>query len=181
MTRKILAVLMALGMLAPEAAFAQPAPSGKSKQVEITWDELAGFVVEKKISTVLPDGVRLQGEVLAVRPESLVLDVQKSSRKKLYPLGQTEVPRSSVSLVLVIRERSAAMRIVGGILGGIGGLFATSGIAVATDSVAVVLPGLLCIIPGSAVAGYYAGKLADRYITRIAIRPAVPATSPEEN
>lgn len=172
MVRQILAVLVALSVLAQDAAFAEQQRSPLTQnQVEITWDELAGVIVQKRISTVLPDGVKLQGEVLAVRPESLVLDVQKSSRKKLHALGQTEIPRASITEVRVIRHRSAAMRIIGGTLGAIGGVFATGAVGVATESVAAVLPCLLVLIPLSAVAGYYAGKAADRRTTRITIAP----------
>jgi hypothetical protein len=182
MVRRFLAVIAALGVLSQDAAFAQQTPTGPNKnQVPITWEELAGIIVEQNISTVLPDGVKLQGEVLAVRPEALVLDVHKSSKKKLHPLGQTEVPRASVSEVRVIRHQNAALRIVGGILGAIGGLFAVGGLTAATESFAVLIPGLLVIVPLSAVGGYYAGKLGDRRTTRLTIRPsAMLATAEEE-
>ena len=174
MVRKMLAVLAAFGLLAQDAAFARQNPeslSGKSRQVEIAWNELASLVVDQKISTVLPGGIKLRGDVLAVRPDCLVVDVQKTSNRKLYPPGQTEIPRSSVGELKIIRQRSAAMRIVGGILGAIGGLAAASWIGVAADSAAVLGPLLILLIPLSAVGGYYAGKLADTYTTTIAIRP----------
>jgi hypothetical protein len=176
MVRRILAVLVALAVLTQDAAFAeQQRPPLKQNQVEITWDELAGVIVQKRISTVLPDGVKLQGEVLAVRPDSLLLYVQKSSQKKLHALGQTEIPRASISEVRVIRHSSPVMRIIGGTLGAIGGVFATGVVAVTTESAAAVVLCLLLLIPLSAVAGYYAGKAADRRTTRITIAPDVRA------
>lgn len=181
MVRRFLAVVVAMGVLAQDAAFARQALTVPNKnQVQITWEELAGIVVEQNVATVLPDGVRLQGEVLAVRPESLVLDVHKSSKKKLHPLGQTEIPRASVTEVRVIRHRSAGLRIAGGILGAIGGLAAVSGLGFVTESFAVVIPGLLVLVPISAVAGYYAGKLGDRRTTRLSIRPSAAPTGAEE-
>src|SRR5262245_35301558 len=143
MVRKIFAVVTAFGLLAQEAAFAKQTASVPRKQVQLSWEELAGFVVEQKVSLALPDGARLQGEVLAVRPESLVLDIQKSSQKKVHPKGQAEIPRSSVTEMQIIRERSAGMRIACGILGALGGLFAVGGLAYVTDSVGVLVPGLL--------------------------------------
>ena len=180
MTRKLLAMLAAFGLLAQDAAFAGQTKSGSSRQVEIAWEELAALAVEQRVAAVLPDGVKLQGEVLAVRPESLVLDVQKTSVKRLHPLGQTEIPRSSVSELTIIRERNAVMRIVGGILGAIGGLAAVTGLVYVTESLAVLLPALILGVPMAAAAGYYAGKLADRSMTTIHIRPGLSGDSFEE-
>ena len=179
MKRSILAVTVAFALLAQDAAFARRAAPALPRQVELAWDELPPIVVEQEISTVLADGTKLQGDVLAVRQDSLVLDVRKSSRRKVYPLGQTEIPRSSLTAIGIVRHRSAAMRIVGGLLGGIGGLFASGGLALALDSVALACSTFL-IVPLAAVAGYYAGKLADRYTTRVHIRPDAPATASEE-
>jgi hypothetical protein len=176
MIQKAVALTVAFGMLAQQTALAAP------KETRITWNELRDVAVEKRVSTVLPDGTRLEGEVLAVRAESLVLDVNKTSHKKLHPKGQQEIPRASIGEIRVIRHRGAGMRIVGGILGAIGGLAAVSGLAFLTENVAVLIPGFVLIIPTSAVAGYYAGKLADRSITRLVIQPetAAPAAAEEE-
>ena len=180
MIRQSLAVAVACGLLLQDAAFAQQAPTLQSKQVQISWEELSALVIDRKISTTLPDGTRLEGEALAVRPEALVLDVQKTSNKKLHPKGQTEVVRRDVSEVRVIRLRGPVMRIIGGILGGIGGAFAASALGFVTDSLGALVPAVLLGIPLSAVAGYYAGKLADTRITRLLIQdPAQPGASNE--
>ena len=180
MIRQSLAVAVAFSLLLQDAAFAQQAPTLQSKQVQITWEELSALVIDRKISITLPDGTRLQGEALAVRPDALVLDVQKTSNKNLYPKGQTEVPRPAVSEVRVIRLRGPVMRIIGGILGGIGGTFAAGALGFVTDSMAVLLPMLFLGVPLSAVAGYYAGKLADTYTTRLLIRDSAQAGASEE-
>jgi hypothetical protein len=180
MVRKTLAVLVACGLLAQNAAFARQTPGNGRNQVQIYWDELPNFVVEQRVSIALPDGARLEGEVLAVRPDSLVLDVQKVSHTKSYQRGQTEIPRASISDIQVIRHQSSTGRIVGGILGVVGGFWAIGGLAYATDSAAVVVPGLILILPASAVAGYYAGKLADRRVTRLAVRGGTSAPGTEE-
>jgi hypothetical protein len=180
MIRQSLAVAVAFGLLLQDAAFAQQAPALKSKQVQISWEELSALVIDRKISTTLPDGTRLEGEALAVRPEALVLDVHKTSNKKLYPKGQTEVPRPAVSEVRVIRVGGPFMRIIGGIMGGIGGAFATGALGFVTESVAVLLPMMLLGIPLAAVAGYYAGKLADTHTTRLLIQDAAQPGEIEE-
>ncbi len=180
MIRKVVATLAAFAIFAQDPALARQSGPPVPKRAELTWDELAAFVVEKQISTVLPDGAKLRGEVLAVRPEALVLDVQKSSRKKIHPLGQTEIARTDISEISVIRHQAAIFRVFGGVLGGIGGLFASTGIAIATDSAAVAIPAVILLIPASAVAGYYAGKLADRRISHITIRPVLTTAGVEE-
>lgn len=175
MIRRSLAVAMAFGLLMQDAAFAQQAPTLNSKQVRITWEELPALVIDRKISTTLPDGTRLEGEALAVRPEALVLDVYKTSNKQLHPKGQTEVPRAAVGEVRVIRVRGPVMRIVLGILGGIGGAYGSIGLGLLTDSLGVLVPAVLLGIPLSAIAGYYAGKLLDTSTTRLLIQEVTQA------
>jgi hypothetical protein len=170
MIRRTLGILTAVGILA-QAASARQAAAGTQAPLEIGWDELAPLVMERKISTVLPGGVRIQGDVLAVRADSLVLDVRKSSNKKLCPKGQNEIPRASITGLGIIREANGIWRIVGGALGAIGGVYAVAGIALATESAAAVVPAVAVVIPLSAAAGHYAGKLADRRTTRISILP----------
>jgi hypothetical protein len=173
MIRRSLAAAVAFGLLLQDAVFAQQAPTLKSQQVQISWEELSALVVDRRISTTLPDGARLEGEALAVRPEALVLDVQRTSDRHLHPKGQTELPRPAVSEVRVIRLRGPVMRIIGGILGGIGGLYGGAVLGVALDSLAVLVPAVILGIPLAAVAGYYAGKLADTSTTRLLIQDAV--------
>jgi len=180
MIRQSMAVAVAFGLLLQDAAFAQQAPTLNSKQVQISWEELSGLVIDKKISTTLPDGTRLEGEALAVRPEALVMDVHKTSNRKLYPKGQTEVPRQAVSEVRVIRTRGPVMRIICGILGGVGGAYGAGALGFVIDSVAVMVPLILLGIPLAAVGGYYAGKLADTHTTRLLIQDAAQPGDSDE-
>ena len=180
MTQKIAALVAAFALLAQDAAFAKQAPQKLPDPAGIAWSELGKFSVEQNVSITLPDNTRLEGEVLAVRPESLVLDVHKSSNKKLHPKEQTEIPSTSVREVKIIRHAGPAMRIVGGILGALGGSMGATALGFVTDSVAVLLPAFLIFIPMSAVGGYYAGKLADRRTTLIHIQQTAPAPAAEE-
>jgi hypothetical protein len=180
MTQKIAAVVAAFALFSQDAAFAKQAPQKLPAQAGIAWSELGGFVVEKNVSITLPDSTRLEGEVLAVRPESLVLDVRKTSNKKLHPKEQTEIPSTSVREVKIIRHAGPAMRIVGGILGALGGCWGAASLGLVTDSIGVMVPAILILIPMSAVGGYYAGKLADRRTTLIRIQQTAPTPAAEE-
>ena len=172
MIRQTVAVAVAMSLVMQDAAFAAQNPTLDAKQVQIAWEELAPLVIDQRISTRLPDGTRLEGDALAVRPEALVIDVNKTSNRKLHPKGQTAVPRSAVSEVRVIRVRGVAMRIILGILGGFGGAFGVGALGIVTDSVAVLVPGLLLGIPLAAIGGYYAGKLLDTRTTHLLIKDA---------
>jgi len=181
MLRQTIALAVAFGLVTQDAAFASQNPTLDARRVQIAWEELVALVVDQRISTTLPDGTRLEGDALAVRPEALVVDVQKTSNKKLHPKGQTEIPRSAVSEVRVIRVRGIAMRIILGILGGFGGAYASVGLAFVTDSAAVLLPAILLGIPLAAIGGYYAGKLLDTRVTHLLIKnPGQPGGFEED-
>jgi hypothetical protein len=167
--RQAMALVAAFGIIAQDPAFARPAPPEGKIPAAVTWEELAGFVVARRISVKVPDGTRLEGEALAVRPDAIVLDVQKSSNRKLHPKGQGEVSRQGITEILVLREGLAIFRILGGVGGAIGGLMLSVGMAVAADNGPMALLGLLVFTPLAAAGGYYAGKLADRRATRIRI------------
>jgi hypothetical protein len=167
MFKTVTALAAALAILGQQAAWAR---GGSAPRAELDWDELAQTIVDKEIALVLPDGTDIQGLALAVRPEALVLDVRKTSDRKLHPAGQAAIPRASVRLVKVVR-RSGPFKMAGGLLGAFGGILAASGVAAATDSVGATLGALVVGIPALATVGYYAGKEADRRTTLIAVRP----------
>ena len=179
--RKSLVLITAFALLWQNGLYAQQAPASTPRGSKVAWRELGPLVVVKKIATVLPDGVRLQGEALAVRPGFLVLDVQKSSKRKLYPLGQAEIPSMLVSGVTIVRERSWAFRAAGTVVGLIGGLVGVSALSYRYDSIAAFVLGLAFLVPAGGVGGYYAGKLLDVGNTYIAVQPdAAPTGAMEE-
>lgn len=149
-----------------------------AQRVEVVWDELAPLAVDKKVSVNLADSNRVQGEVLAVRPGELVLNIQKSSDRKLYPKGQASIPRSEIAEIRVIRDKGPG-KLVGAIAGTVGGLFATAGLAMLGNGMAII-PGLVVVWPVAAVAGYYAGKALDRRTTIITIVAPKPGTTGTE-
>lgn len=134
----------------------------------LLWRELGPVLVDRKAVFTLPGGKRVQGEVLAVRDEGIVLHVEKSSSRS-FARGQALVPRSAVSTVKVIRE-NGPLKLVGGIVGTVGGGVLVAVIGIATGGTGA-LPAALLLWPVAGVGGYYGGKAADRRTRTIQVIP----------
>jgi hypothetical protein len=158
----------------------QPKAVGKTPG-RLLWSELAPVVVDRRAKTTLPDGTRIEGDVLAVRSDALVMDVTKTSNRKAHPKGQSEIPRGSLTELALIKQKGPG-KLIGGILGTVGGVALAAALIVASDgSAAVGWTSVLVVIPAVAAGGYYLGRLADRRVTRIAITPdGAPTSSGEE-
>ena len=102
----------------------------KTNAIVLRWEELSGVAAGKDVDLRLTDGTGLRGELLVVRPDSLSIDVNKTSNEQAYPKGQREVPRASVSEFEMRRLKSAKWRVVGTTLGVVGGIFTAAGVAV---------------------------------------------------
>ena len=68
------------------------------------WSEIL-LVVGNKVALSLPDGAYVQGKALAVLPEALELNVDKTSNPDLYPQGENSIPRSQISVMEVWIKR----------------------------------------------------------------------------
>jgi hypothetical protein len=134
----------------------------------LLWKELPAVVVDRKVSIPLADGKQVKGEVLSVRDEGLVMDIERSSSKR-FQRGQALVPREAVTTVKVIRERGP-LKLVGGILGTVGGAMLVGVIAFVTEGT-MAIPAAVTIWPACGFAGYYGGKAADRRTRTIHILP----------
>jgi hypothetical protein len=102
----------------------------ETNEIQLRWDELSGLAVGKEIDLRLNDGTRVTGELLAVRPDALSIDVSKTSDKRTYPKGQREIPRASVSTFEIRRLKTARWRVVGTSAGVVAGIFAGAGVSV---------------------------------------------------
>jgi len=111
------------------ASFPQPSMA-KTNVIELRWDELSGLAVGKDVDLGLTDGARVQGELLAVRPDALSIDVGKTSNKGTNPKGQQEIPRASVSTFEIRRLKTARWRVVGTSAGVVAGIFTGAGVGV---------------------------------------------------
>jgi hypothetical protein len=130
---------------------------------ELAWAELGPAIAGKKISLVLPGGVEIQGNVLGVEPESLRLDVTRTSNKKAIRKGETSIPRPAVSAIRISRyTKRWRLLLTPGLPGAL--MLAMAG-AVAGQRYApdprVVIPVGVGVTASSAIAGYYIGKHLD--------------------
>jgi hypothetical protein len=74
---------------------------------ELRWSELAPLVAGKRVEISLVDGSRVKGEALAVRDDTLVMDIRGSSGPTRFSKGQGRVPQTQVNLIKVERESGA--------------------------------------------------------------------------
>ena len=87
-----------------------------------TWSELSRMIPGMTIRLILPDRAVIGGRVLDVRPDELVVDVRRTSNRRLHPKGRTAIPRSDVSAIeLFLRRPPGARPNAGAIGAGIGG------------------------------------------------------------
>lgn len=103
------AILMAAPLLATAASV-----------INVKWEGL-GIVINKTVSIAMPDGKVVIGKVLAVTPETLVVDVNRTSDARAYPLGSTRVPRTNLRR-LELQTKRSVFRPVGTLLGVVVGM-----------------------------------------------------------
>ena len=138
-------------------------PQAFSQAISAKWSNVGPLILGRRVALVLPNGVRIEGKPIAVHPDSLELDIAKTSDARAEPKGKTSIPRSSVS-ALELKKRRIIGRIVGtaagtglGILGFVGvSLYRnehTSRGATGTEAL---------LIPAGAAGGYLLGWLLDR-------------------
>jgi len=142
-----------------------------SKPLELKWSELAPIVASHRVELTLSDGGIVSGEAIAVREDTLVLDVKKSSGTKQYAKGNAAIPRNAITLITLERSRGTWGRTLGTTLGVVTGLGIGGYSAAHTDSGGAAVAVLVSVTSGMAVIGYYAGRALDRRTTRITIVP----------
>jgi len=152
-----------------------------SDEIQMPWSEIAALVDHEKVSLVLPDGVTVEGQVVAVEPDALVLDIKKSSDPRAHPPQRSSIPRSSVS-VLQLRQIKGNRRWLGAALGAGGGgvagwllaegVFHVSGEGLNPSKAPLVVASLAGVAAGAAAIGYFVGRKGDNRVTFIKIIPA---------
>lgn len=160
-----LAVLMCL-------LCASPAVRASSGELELPWSDLGSMVAGHRVKLVLPDTEVIQGLVVAVREDALVLNINKTSNRQKYPKGQNVIQRVSVSTIQVETSRSSG-RIIGLAVGSLGGLTLGGDLAAhAAGSEAKALSTFFGVATACTLAGYYLGRAHDRPLTVIRIVPS---------
>jgi hypothetical protein len=144
----------------------------QSTPTELKWGELDQLIGGHQIQLVLPDGTVIKGEAVAIREDSLVMDVKKTSNKDSQPKGNAAVPRDSVVLLRLERRRGSWGRSLGTTVGVIAGVV-LGGYAAGTLTSSAG-PGIATFIGVASlgtVAGNMAGAEMDRKVTFIKVVP----------
>ena len=123
--------------------------------VDLRWQELAPLISGREVEIPLSSGGRARGEVLAVRADSIFMDVKKVSRTN-YVKGRQSIERSEIPS-LNLRKNTIRWRVVGTTAGIIAGLFAGVAVACVTGD-----PGLFFLIEGGLTTlGHLGGRAGD--------------------
>jgi hypothetical protein len=170
LTKQCIALLLSFAFLSQGTGLADEVTQAiKQKHGLLAWSELEALVVDRTAKTTLADGARIEGDILAVRPEALVIDIRKTSDKTGHPKGEAAIPRGLVTGLQLIRH-SGPGRLIGGLLGAVGGC-ALAGVITFYNPGAGAILGWTVLLPGAATGGYYFGKTLDRRVTKITIAP----------
>jgi hypothetical protein len=148
----------------------QVAGLSQSKPLELKWSELAGMVAGHSVELTLAGGGAVAGEALAVREDSILMDVRKTSAGE-FQKGSAAIPKGSIGLIKLERGRGGWGRTLGTVLGVISGLTLGGWAAAHTHSAAAGIPTFLGIASGVSLTGYYAGRELDRRTTLIRVVP----------
>ena len=128
-----------------------------SSPLKLQWADLPRAITRKSVTVELKDGSSVKARVTSVEPTALAVVVAKK--------GQMSIPRENIAGVSFIGMHKRG-RIIGTTLGIAGGLIAGSLVAVAASG-----PAGVALMVAGPIAGYYAGKHADRELVRITILP----------
>jgi hypothetical protein len=149
----------------------QSSMQAEARPLELKWSELAPTVQGHQAELTLTGGTRVTGEVAAIRDDSMVLDVKKTSDAKAYPKGNAAIPRASIQLVKL--KRSGAWgKTLGTTLGVLSGVVVGGYVAGTTQNNAGPGITIFLVIAGAmSVGGYLLGRRADQTATTIRIVP----------
>lgn len=96
--------------------FLSPVLAAKEEQLELKWSELGQVVTGKKVTMALTDGAIIEGRMLDVGLDALLIDVKETSNPQSYPKGQNSVRRSLAS-VIRLKEVRGNWRAIGTAIG----------------------------------------------------------------
>jgi hypothetical protein len=161
---------ISLCILAGLAAVVAPAAEKTEtaqRKIHLQWRDLGPMVTGHSVKLKLPGGKQLKGDVLAVEPEALVLDIKGTFDRHAWPKGERSIPKDLVSELRVIKKRGYTWRVVGTVLAGAAGA-ALGGV------VAFANPGAgIATFAGVTSLGFWGGWISDRTITVITIDPGL--------
>jgi hypothetical protein len=126
---KNLAIVLLAALAASPGLCAENRPP---KTLRLRWPDLDRVVTGHHINITLPSDIYLEGDVLGMRDDGLLLEVKVTSDKRAYPRGRALVPRAEVKRFRLVRKRGHTWRIEGAALGG--GIGFLGGAAAAMES-----------------------------------------------
>ena len=142
-----------------------------SKPLELKWTELAPMIGGHRVELVLSEGSTVIGEAVAVREDTLIVDVNRSSGTKQYPKGNATISRASINLIKLQRSSGTWGRTLGTVIGVVAGLGIGGYAGAHMNSAGPAIAVAVGITSATTVAGYYAGKNLDSRVTLIRIVP----------
>jgi hypothetical protein len=135
---------------------------------QMTWRELSSLT-GRQIRMTMPNAATIEGRITAVEPDSLVLQVRKTSDRATYPQGRLSIPRAQVTTI-GLHWKTKRWRVVGTICGAWLGLGFGAYAALHTESAGPALATLAGVGAGLTTLGYVAGSAADSRSTTVVIR-----------
>jgi hypothetical protein len=144
---------------------------------EMHWSDLSPFIGDHSVALTLPDGARIEGRVIAVEPQTLVIDVRKTSDPQAHAKGRESIPRDQAKS-LVVNRPTVRWRVIGTSLGAVAGV--PLGLVSAVRQESILSKGngdtaiFIAVIAGMAAGGFLAGWAADRRKTTVTIIPDAP-------
>jgi hypothetical protein len=156
-------------------AFAGVEAQAADRQRALNWADLAPVIMSRTISTTLNDGATLKGRVMSVRPEGLLVEVQKTSDPTRFT-GTATIPRNLLSTVRV-SQSGWKWRVIGSVTGLLGGAALGGALGNKADSAGFIISdgaakGIAIGGIGGAGLGYLVGHFADRRTVLIQITDA---------
>lgn len=157
------------------AALLAGAVHGSAETRQVRWNELSS-VVGHTVQIGMPDGGAISGKALAVEPDALIVQIQKTNKPAAYPRGTFNVPRSTLH-VLEMRAKTKRYRILStavfsaaGLLGGALTAWAIGGGILNNLNENKAAAAFTGIWAGATAGGYLLGNAADRHTVTIYVR-----------
>ncbi len=163
MPRLSLAALILLLCLG-NAALAQQQPQ------ERKWAELASLIEGRQVQLTLPDAVTIRAEVVAVRDDTLILTINRTTNHVVHPRGHASIPRASVTLLELLQPRRGGRGKLGAILGAAAGV-GLYALAPQPSSRGTAALTIAAVGASGAFMGYFIGRNLDGPRTLIKIVP----------
>jgi len=146
------------------------AAAAATNRMEVHWNQLSSLILGREVSLVLPGGTDIAGDVIAVRADSLALDVRKTSNEKVQPKGESAIPRASITTLQLRERKGVGGRVLGVVVGAIVGMVAGGEtVAHTTYNEAAAVGTFTGVSVAGAVGGYYVGRSVDSRTTVIRV------------